>query len=60
MLGVVDDLLWSLRRAGLAFATPQALDVARVVAAVMITSLAASVWPAMKAARLQPAAALRD
>ncbi len=32
MLGVVDDLLWSLRRAGLAFATPQALDVARVVA----------------------------
>lgn len=49
-------LNWSLR----IFPTLEVIDVARVVAAVMITSLAASVWPAMKAARLQPAAALRD
>jgi len=34
-------------------------DVVRVVAAVIITSVIASVWPAMRAARLQPAAALK-
>jgi ABC-type lipoprotein release transport system permease subunit len=36
-----------------------AIDIVRVVVAVMVTSLAASVWPAMRAARLQPARALR-
>ncbi len=37
-----------------------AIDVIRVVAAVMVTSLLASAWPAARAARLQPARALRE
>jgi ABC-type lipoprotein release transport system permease subunit len=37
-----------------------AVDVVRVVVAVMITSLLASAWPALRAARLQPARALRE
>ena len=36
-----------------------AIDVVRAVSAVMLTSLLASLWPALRAARLQPAAALR-
>jgi ABC-type lipoprotein release transport system permease subunit len=36
------------------------VDVVRVVAAVMITSLFASAWPAVRAARLHPARALRE
>ncbi len=36
------------------------VDVVRVVVAVMITSLLASAWPALRASRLQPASALRD
>ena len=36
-----------------------AIDIVRVVVAVMVTSLVASVWPALRAARLQPASALR-
>ncbi len=35
------------------------VDVLRVVGAVVITSLVASVWPALRAARLQPVEALR-
>jgi ABC-type lipoprotein release transport system permease subunit len=34
-------------------------DVARTIAAVCMTSLVASVWPAVRAGRLQPARALR-
>jgi putative ABC transport system permease protein len=37
-----------------------AIDIVRVVAAVIVTSLVASVWPALRAARLQPARALRE
>jgi ABC-type lipoprotein release transport system permease subunit len=37
-----------------------AIDIVRVVGAVMITSLLASAWPALRAARLQPARALRE
>jgi putative ABC transport system permease protein len=37
-----------------------AVDIVRVVVAVMVTSLVASVWPALRAARLQPARALRE
>jgi len=37
-----------------------AIDIVRVVAAVMITSLLASAWPALRAARLPPARALRE
>ena len=37
-----------------------AIDVIRVVVAVVITSLLASSWPALRAARLQPAKALRE
>jgi putative ABC transport system permease protein len=48
-------LAWSMRLyPSLAFA-----DVARAVAAVVATSLLASAWPAARAARLQPAQALR-
>lgn len=36
------------------------VDVVRAVLAVMVTSVVASVWPALRAARLQPARALRD
>jgi ABC-type lipoprotein release transport system permease subunit len=49
-------LNWSLR----IFPSLAVIDVARVVVAVVITSLAASAWPALKAARLQPSRALRD
>jgi ABC-type lipoprotein release transport system permease subunit len=49
-------LRWSLRlHPSLAF-----VDIARVVVAVVLTSLVASAWPAARAARLQPARALRD
>ena len=37
-----------------------AIDIVRVVAAVLVTALAASVWPAARVARLQPARALRE
>ncbi len=36
------------------------IDVVRAVAAVMVTSLVASGWPAARAARLEPARALRE
>lgn len=36
-----------------------AIDIVRVVFAVMVTSLVASAWPAVRASRLQPARALR-
>ena len=36
-----------------------AVDIVRAVSAVIVTSLLASLWPALRAARLQPAAALR-
>jgi ABC-type lipoprotein release transport system permease subunit len=36
------------------------IDVVRVVTAVMMTSIVASAWPALRAARLQPARALRE
>jgi ABC-type antimicrobial peptide transport system permease subunit len=36
------------------------VDVARVFAAVVLTSLVASAWPALRVARLQPARALRE
>ncbi|MBE3072072.1 MAG: ABC transporter permease [Acidobacteria bacterium] len=49
-------LRWSMR-----FYPSLALaDVAQVVAAVIVTSLVASVWPAARAARLLPAQAMRD
>lgn len=38
----------------------EAIDFLRVVVAVVVTSLVASAWPAARAARLQPASALRD
>lgn len=46
---------WSLTL----YPTLGAVDIVRTVAAVVITSLAASAWPAMRAARLQPVEALR-
>jgi ABC-type lipoprotein release transport system permease subunit len=49
-------LRWSLRL----YPSLALVDVARLVAAVVVTSLAACVWPAARAARLQPARALRD
>lgn len=48
-------LRWSLRL----YPSLAAQDVARAVSAVMATSLLASAWPALRAARLQPARALR-
>lgn len=36
------------------------IDIVRAVAAVIATSLVASAWPALRAARLQPARALRE
>jgi ABC-type antimicrobial peptide transport system permease subunit len=36
------------------------IDFVRVVGAVMVTSVVASAWPAVRASRLQPARALRD
>ncbi len=48
-------LSWSLTL----YPTLGVVDVVRTVAAVIVTSLAASAWPAMRAARLQPVQALR-
>ena len=36
------------------------IDIVRAVLAVMVTAIVASVWPALRAARLQPARALRE
>ncbi len=36
------------------------IDIARAVVAVLVTSVVASAWPATRAARLQPARALKD
>lgn len=36
------------------------IDITRVVVAVVITAIVAAIWPAIRAARLQPARALRD
>jgi putative ABC transport system permease protein len=36
------------------------IDIIRAVLAVMVTAIVASVWPALRAARLQPARALRE
>jgi ABC-type lipoprotein release transport system permease subunit len=47
---------WSLRM----YPRLASIDIMRAVGAVMITSLVASAWPAARAARLQPASALRD
>ena len=48
-------LRWSLRfYPALGF-----MDVARVIAAVCLTSLVAAIWPALRASRLQPVRALR-
>lgn len=46
---------WSLRF----YPTLVAVDVGRAIAAVCVTSLVASVWPALRASRLQPVRALR-
>jgi ABC-type antimicrobial peptide transport system permease subunit len=48
-------LRWSLRF----YPTLDVADVVRAIAAVCITSLLASVWPAYRASRLQPVRALR-
>ncbi len=47
---------WSLR----IYPRLAVVDVVRVVVAVVVTSIVASAWPAVRAARLQPARALRD
>jgi ABC-type lipoprotein release transport system permease subunit len=47
---------WSLR----IYPRLAAIDIVRVVVAVVVTSIVASAWPAARAARLQPARALRD
>jgi ABC-type lipoprotein release transport system permease subunit len=49
-------LSWSLRF----YPTLAPIDVWRTIAAVLLTSLVASLWPAFRAARLEPARALRD
>lgn len=49
-------LHWSLRL----YPSLAVVDVLRTVVAVLVTSLLASAWPAARAARLQPAKALRD
>ena len=49
-------LRWSLRL----YPTLAVVDVARAVIAVIVTSVLASAWPSVRAARLQPAKALRD
>ena len=49
-------LNWSLRF----YPALAAIDIARVVGAVVITSLLACAWPAVRSARLEPARALRD
>ena len=48
-------LRWSLRF----YPTLATVDVVRAIAAVCLTSVLASLWPAIRAARLQPARALR-
>ena len=48
-------LRWSLRL----YPKLALLDIVRVISAVVITSVLASVWPALRVARLQPARALR-
>jgi ABC-type lipoprotein release transport system permease subunit len=47
---------WSLRL----YPRLEWIDVTRAVIAVMVTSLVAALWPAARAARLQPPRALRD
>jgi ABC-type lipoprotein release transport system permease subunit len=49
-------LQWSMRL----YPTLYPVDVLRTVAAVVLTSLLASAWPAARAARLQPTQALRE
>ncbi|HEY7696824.1 MAG TPA: hypothetical protein VIE88_00335, partial [Vicinamibacteria bacterium] len=49
-------LTWSLRF----YPSLTSWDVGRTILAVVVTSLIASVWPAFRAARLEPARALRD
>ncbi|HEY7820903.1 MAG TPA: FtsX-like permease family protein [Vicinamibacteria bacterium] len=49
-------LNWSLRF----YPTLALSDVGRTIVAVLLTSLVASAWPAWRAARLEPARALRD
>jgi len=49
-------LRWSLRL----YPSLAPVDVARAVGGVVVTSLLASLWPAWRAARLQPARALRE
>jgi putative ABC transport system permease protein len=47
---------WSLR----IYPRLELVDILRAVLAVVVTSFVASAWPAVRAARLQPARALRD
>jgi ABC-type lipoprotein release transport system permease subunit len=47
---------WSLR----IYPRLAVIDVVRVVLAVVVTTILASLWPGVRAARLQPARALRD
>jgi putative ABC transport system permease protein len=52
----VFGLNWSLRF----YPSLAAIDIVRVVGAVVVTSLVACAWPAMRCVRLEPARALRD
>ncbi len=52
----VFGLNWSLRF----YPTLEVIDIVRVVSAVVVTSLLACAWPAIRSARLEPARALRD
>jgi ABC-type lipoprotein release transport system permease subunit len=52
----VFGLNWSLRF----YPTLGAVDIVRVVGAVLVTSLLACAWPALRSVRLEPARALRD
>jgi ABC-type antimicrobial peptide transport system permease subunit len=49
-------LSWSMRF----YPSLAPADVGRTVLAVLVTSLIASIWPAFRAARLEPSRALRD
>jgi ABC-type lipoprotein release transport system permease subunit len=49
-------LSWSMRF----YPTLAATDLGRTILAVVLTSLVASIWPALRAARLEPSRALRD